>query len=74
MSEVTNKPTDAEKKDRPGKPDGKKKTAESSPASATAGPPAFDPAQFTADQRAQIEKLSLNLARAALIGWTMGVE
>jgi len=28
--------------------------------------PAFDPAQMTAEQRAQIEKLSTNLARAAL--------
>jgi len=28
--------------------------------------PAFDPAAFTAEQRAQVEQLSLNLARAAL--------
>ena len=28
--------------------------------------PGFDPAAFTADQRAQIEQMSLNLARAAL--------
>jgi polyhydroxyalkanoate synthase len=29
-------------------------------------PPAFDPAALTAEQRAQVEKLSVNLARAAL--------
>jgi polyhydroxyalkanoate synthase len=36
------------------------------PQAAAAGAPAFDPAQLTADQRAQMEKLSVNLARAAL--------
>ena len=29
-------------------------------------PPGFDPATFTADQRAQIEQLSMNLAKAAI--------
>lgn len=37
-----------------------------SPASAGPAAPAFDAAQLTAEQRAQIEKLSMNLARAAL--------
>ena len=39
------------------------------PAPATDAPkpaPAFDPVQFTADHREQLEKLSLNLARAAI--------
>ena len=40
--------------------------AEPPPAATTQAPPVFDATSFSSDQRAQIEALSMNLARAAL--------
>jgi len=66
MSETTAKAGKAKAKKPAPKPPLPEEPLAPIEASQAEAPPALDPAQLTAEQREQLEKLSMNLARAAL--------